>query len=150
MAEFHTPEGTPSSHYLLVGLASVVFVLGAARYLSHPSRDRVSVEDRRGSHRLDILNKLRLEEEKKLSSLEWLNKDSGVARIPIELAMKLAAKDLSAKPSGPSAIKVEVPVVVPSGDAPALPSAPSGARTVQFPAFPDSQAVPAAAPAVQP
>lgn len=86
---------------------------------------------------MEVLKKLRADEEEKLSSLVWIKKEDGVARVPIEVAMKLAVKELSAKGKKPSAIKAEAPLVIPTPpDNPDyLPpsAAPSGAKIVQFP-----------------
>lgn len=133
MPELQTSEGCPSIQYVLLGAASLGLVLAAGFVFSHPSSSRVDVEGKRGDHRAEVLKKLRSEEETKLTKTEWVNKDAGVARIPIDVAMKLAEKELAAKPKKPSSVKVEASVAVPAGDAPSMPSAPSGASIIQFP-----------------
>jgi hypothetical protein len=135
MADLQIPEGNPSLQYVLLGAASLAVVLACGHLLSSPSSERVDVEKKRGDHRSEVLKKLRLEEEAKLSKLEWVNKESGLARIPIETSMRLTAKELASKPAKASAVKVEPILAAPSGDAPAMPSAPGGAFTIQFPQF---------------
>lgn len=133
MPELQTSEGSPSIQYVLLGAASLGLVLAAGFLLSQPSPSRVDVEGKRGDHRSEVLKKLRAEEDAKLTKTEWVSKDAGVARVPIEVAMRLAEKELAAKPKKPSAVKVEAPVAVPAGDAPSMPSAPSGASIIHFP-----------------
>ena len=136
MDQFRTSQGFPSVNYLLYGAASLALVLVCAFWFSQPSAERINIDERRGNHRLEVLKKLRADEEEKLSSLVWVKKEDGVARVPIEVAMKLAVKELSAKGKKPSAIKAEAPLVIPPpADPDYLPpsAAPSGAKIVQFP-----------------
>jgi hypothetical protein len=125
--------------------------LSAGYFFSSPSAERVDVEKKRGEHRSEVLSKLRAEEQAKLSKVEWVNKEAGVARIPIETAIRLTAKELATKSPKASAVKVE-PLLAPpaGGDAPAMPSAPGGAHTVQFPQIAAPPAPAAPAPPVAP
>ena len=92
------------------------------------------VETKRGLHRIAIREKLGKEENAKLFLLEkpeWINKESGIVRLPIEVAMELTLKRMEGKKPEASAIKVDS-TPVPASDSPNMPSSPSGAVNIRF------------------
>jgi len=63
-------------------------------------------EEMRAKKRMEQLKTLREEAEKELTTYAWINKNKGVARIPISRAMELTVADLAQKkpaPAGPIA-----------------------------------------------
>ena len=123
----------PSINYLFFGAASVVGIMVISKVAIGSTRPEVNVEAKRGAHRAEVRSKLQADENVKLTSIEWISKESGTARIPIAESLKLTAAELARKAPKASATKVDPPMPAPAGDAPAMPSAPGGARTTQFP-----------------
>ena len=66
-------------------------------------------DDKRAASRATKLQALRLEDRQNLSNYAWVNKEKGLARIPIERAMELVAAELKTPEVGPSGVKVESP-----------------------------------------
>jgi hypothetical protein len=113
-------------------------------------------EEARAKKRMEKLKTVREEAEKDLTTYAWIDKNKGVARIPISRAMELTVADLAQKkpaPAGP----IATPAVETSPAAPAPPkpgaaqpapqaSAPAATPTGPSPASP-SPAVQASAPA---
>lgn len=87
-------------------------------------------EEARAKKRMEKLKTVREEAEKDLTTYAWIDKNKGVARIPISRAMELTVAELAQKkpaPAGPIATPaVEASPVAPAGSvAPASP-APAG------------------------
>lgn len=88
-------------------------------------------EAKRAKVREEKLKTLREEADKELHSYSWIDKNKGVARIPIDRAMELTLVDLAQKkpaPAGP----IETPAPAPSGAAapsPAATAPPNGSAT---------------------
>ena len=140
MSDSHFSKGMPSISHLFFGVASVVGILVVSKVAIGSTRPELKVEAKRGAHRAEVRAKLQADENAKLTSVEWISKESGVARIPITDSLKLTAVELAQKAPKASAVKVDPPMPAPAGDAPAMPSAPGGAKTTQFPKFPNSSA----------
>src|SRR5437867_10248191 len=71
-----------------------------------PSPRRSDYEEIRAKKRVENLKTLREEADKALTSYAWVDKNKGVARIPIERAMELTVADLAKHkpaPAGPIA-----------------------------------------------
>src|SRR5262249_23378168 len=69
-----------------------------------PSPRSSDYEETRAKKRMENLKKLHEENQKDLATYAWVDKNKGVARIPIERAMELTVADLAQKkpaPSGP-------------------------------------------------
>ncbi|PYJ89248.1 MAG: hypothetical protein DME71_10360 [Verrucomicrobia bacterium] len=87
-------------------------------------------EETRAKKRVDNLKTLREETEKALTTYGWIDKNKGVARIPIDRAMELTIAKLAQQkpaPAGPIATPEPLPAVAPASPAPAgspQPSAP--------------------------
>src|SRR6187455_2341682 len=96
--------------FLLFGLI-VLAVIG-------PSPRTSDYEETRAKKRIEKLKALREENQKELTTYAWLDKNKGVARIPIDRAMELTVADLAQKkpaPAGP--IATPAPPAVPQGAA---------------------------------
>ena len=87
-------------------------------------------EETRAKKRVDNLKTLREEAAKALTTYGWIDKNKGVARIPIDRAMELTIAKLAQQkpaPAGPIATPEPQPSAVPASPAPAgspRPSAP--------------------------
>jgi len=87
-------------------------------------------EETRAKKRVDNLKTLREEAAKALTTYGWIDKNKGVARIPIDRAMELTIAKLAQQkpaPAGPIATPEPQPAVAPASPAPAgspQPSAP--------------------------
>ncbi|HEY4757472.1 MAG TPA: hypothetical protein VIH43_02855, partial [Chthoniobacterales bacterium] len=82
--------------FLLFGLI-VLAVIG-------PSPRTSDYEQARAKKRMEKLKALHEENQKELTTFTWVDKNKGVARIPIERAMQLTVADLAQKklaPAGP-------------------------------------------------
>jgi hypothetical protein len=92
-----------------------------------PSPRGSDYEETRAKKRNENLKTLREEADKALTTYGWVDKNKGVARIPIERAMELTVADLARQkpaPAGPIAI----PAAEASASAPASPAPASPAR----------------------
>ncbi len=110
-----------------------------------PSPRRSDYEETRAKKRLENLKTLRDEADKALTSYAWVDKNKGVARIPIERAMELTVADLAKQkpaPAGPIATP-ETQATAGAGASPA-PAAPPPAGSPQ-----SGDASPAASPGAQ-
>jgi hypothetical protein len=125
--------------FVLFGLI-VLAVIG-------PSPRTSDYEETRAKKRMEKLKTLREESQKELTTYAWVDKNKGVARIPIDRAMEVTVADLAQKkpaPAGP--IAVPAAPAAPAGALPA-PAAPQGAA-VSSP--PPSGAAPPPAPQQSP
>ena len=123
-----------------------------------PSPRSSDYEETRAKKRMENLKKLHEETQKDLTTYAWIDKNKGVARIPIDRAMELIVADLAQKkpaPAGPIATPAAqkaptgaspAPAASPQSGAaqPAQPSAPAGSPAGQ------SAASPSPAPATTP
>src|SRR5436190_3823618 len=110
-----------------------------------PSPRSSDNEETRAKKRVENLKTLREEADKALTSYAWVDKNKGVARIPIERAMELTVADLAKQkpaPAGPIATP-ETQETAGAG-ASAAPAAPAPAGSPQ-----SGGASPAASPGAQ-
>src|SRR6266566_412689 len=108
--------------FILFGLI-VLAVIG-------PSPRTSDYEETRAKKRMEKLKTLHEESQKELTTYAWVDKNKGVARIPIERAMELTVADQTQKkpaPAGPQQ---------PGTAQPAQPSAPAGSPVGQGAASP--------------
>ena len=95
-----------------------------------PSPRRSDYEETRAKKRAENLKTLRDEADKVLTSYAWVDKNKGVARIPIEHAMELTVTDLAKQkpaPAGPIATpETQATAAAGTSPAPASPPAPAG------------------------
>ena len=78
-------------------------------------------EETRAKKRVDNLKTLREETEKALTTYGWIDKNKGVARIPIDRAMELTVTKLAQQkpaPAGPIATQEPQPSAAPASPAP--------------------------------
>jgi hypothetical protein len=123
--------------FVLFGLI-VLAVIG-------PSPRTSDYEEARAKKRMEKLKALQEETQKDLTTYAWVDKNKGVARIPIDRAMEVTVADLAQKkpaPAGPIAVPTTQPA--PAGASPA-PSAPQQPGTAQ----PAQTSAPAGSPAGQ-
>ena len=85
-------------------------------------------EETRAKKRLENLKALREEADKALTTYGWVDKNKGVARIPIALAMELTVADLAKQKPAPAG-----PIATPAS-APAAAGKPEGQATAAAPA----------------
>jgi len=91
-----------------------------------PSPRTGDYEETRAKKRMEKLKALHEENQKELTTYAWLDKNKGVARIPIDRAMELTVADLAQKkpaPAGP--IATPPPQTAPAAASPA-PAVPQG------------------------
>jgi hypothetical protein len=106
--------------FLLFGII-VLAVIG-------PSPRGTDYEETRAKKRIEQLKTLREENQKELTTYAWVDKNKGVARIPIDRAMELTVADLVQKkpaPGGP--IATPAAETTPAGASPAPAASPQGA-----------------------
>ena len=115
-----------------------------------PSSRTSDYEEMRAKKRMERLKALQEENQKELTTYTWIDKNKGVARIPIDRAMELTVADLAQKkpaPAGP--IATPAAQTAPAGAAPA-PAAPQGAAVSSSPAEAAAKAGPPSSGAAQP
>jgi hypothetical protein len=99
----HSPA--PFSTWLGVVLLFILFGVIVLAVIG-PSPRGSDYEQTRAKKRMERLNALREENEKELTTYAWVDKNKGVARIPINRAMELEVAELAQKkpaPAGPIA-----------------------------------------------
>ena len=124
--------------FVLFGLI-VLAVIG-------PSPRTSDYEETRAKKRMEKLKTLHEESQKELTTYAWVDKNKGVARIPIDRAMEVTVADLAQKkpaPAGP--IATPAAQTAPAGASPA-PAEPQGAPV----SSPPSAIAASPAPATQP
>jgi hypothetical protein len=99
-----------------------------------------SYEETRAKKRMENLKTVRDEAAKALTTYGWIDKNKGIAHIPIDRAMELAVAELAQKKPAPAG-----PIAAPEAQIPAAPASPTPAS----PAPPSSPAQPAASPPAQ-
>jgi hypothetical protein len=95
----------PFSTWLGVVLLFILFGVIVLAVIG-PSPRGSDYEQTRAKKRMERLNALREENEKELTTYAWVDKNKGVARIPINRAMELEVAELAHKkpaPAGPIA-----------------------------------------------
>jgi hypothetical protein len=106
--------------FVLFGLI-VLAVIG-------PSPRTSDYEETRAKKRMEKLKTLHEESQKELTTYAWVDKNKGVARIPIARAMEVTVADLAQKkpaPAGP--IATPAAQTAPAGASPAPAASPQGA-----------------------
>jgi hypothetical protein len=125
--------------FVLFGLI-VLAVIG-------PSPRTSDYEETRAKKRMEKLKTLHEESQKELTTYAWVDKNKGVARIPIDRAMEVTVADLAQKkpaPAGP--IATPAAQTAPAGASPAAPAVPQGAAA----SSPPSSGAASPSPATQP
>lgn len=91
----------PFSAWLGVVLLFVLFGVIVLAIIG-PSPRRDDYETKRATARAEKLKTLHEEDAKALTTYGWINKDKGVAHIPIERAMELTVTELAQKKPAPA------------------------------------------------
>jgi hypothetical protein len=115
-----------------------------------PSPRTTDYEETRATKRMEKLKTLREESQKELTTYAWVDKNKGVARIPIDRAMELTVADLAQKkpaPAGPIATPASAEA---TAGKPAAPAAPQGAAVSSSPAEAQAKAGPPSSVAAPP
>jgi hypothetical protein len=130
--------------FVLFGLI-VLVVVG-------PSPRGSDYEQTRAQKRMERLKGLHEENQKELTNYAWLDKNKGVARIPIDRAMELTVAELAQKKPGPAGpIATPAAQAAPAGPSPAPAAAPQGAAVSSSPGVQQAPPAPASpAPASTP
>ena len=105
-----------------------------------PAQRESDYEVTRAKKRMDNLKTLREEAEKALNTYGWIDKNKGIARIPIASAMELTVAELAQQKPAPAG-----PIATPEPQAAAAPASPAPAGSLQ-----PGSAQPAASPSRQP
>jgi hypothetical protein len=110
-----------------------------------PSLRTSDYEETRAKKRMERLKTLHEENQKELTTYAWVDKNKGVARIPVDRAMELTVADLAQKKPAPAG-----PIATPAAQA-APAAAPPAPATSQQPgaAQPAQPSAPAGSPAGQ-
>ena len=127
--------------FVLFGLI-VLAVIG-------PSPRTSDYEETRAKKRMEKLKTLHEESQKELTTYAWVDKNKGVARIPIDRAMEVTVADLAQKkpaPAGP--IATPAAQTAPAGASPAPAASPQGAAVPSPPAEAPAKAGPPSSGAV--
>jgi hypothetical protein len=115
-----------------------------------PSPRTSDYEEMRAKKRMEKLKTLNEESQKELTTYAWVDKNKGVARIPIDRAMEVTVADLAQKKPAPAGPIVTPPAqAAPAGASPA-PAAPQGAAVSPGAAAPAKAASPPATGTAQP
>ena len=122
----------PFSTWLGVVCLFVLFGLIVLAVIG-PSPRTSDYEETRAKKRIEQLKTLREETQKDLTTYAWVDKNKGVARIPIDRAMELAVAELAQKKPAPAG-----PIATPAAASPA-PAAPQQQGATQ-PAQPGASA----------
>ena len=152
MADTHSASSiaysrAPFSTWLGIVFLFVLFGLIVLAVIG-PSPRSSDYEETRAKKRMEKLSALQEENKKDLTTYAWVDKNKGVARIPIDRAMELTVADLAQKkpaPAGPIATPAP-----PAGASPAAPAVPQGAAISPGAVAPAKAASPPAAGAASP
>jgi len=113
--------------FVLFGLI-VLAVIG-------PSPRTSDYEEARAKKRVEKLKTLHEETQKELTTYAWVDKNKGVARIPIDRAMEVTVADLAQKkPARAGPIATPAAQAPPTAGSPAAAASPQGAAVSSSPA----------------
>jgi hypothetical protein len=124
----------PFSTWLGVVCLFVLFGLIVLAVIG-PSPRGSDYEETRAKKRMEKLNTLHEETQKELTTYAWVDKNKGVARIPIDRAMEVTVTELAQKkpaPAGPIATPAAQTAPAGGAPAPAAPQQPSAAQPAQL------------------
>ncbi len=135
MSTATTDHPAKFSWYLTVAAVLFIFVLVGV-YSARMAHDTTGYDEDRVQVRLGILHKMQDADRKTLTTADWLDKDKGIVRIPINEAMLEEVPVLSAKPlamgtaiPGATVMNTIPATNAPSAAAPASNGPPSGNPT---------------------
>jgi len=100
-----------------------------------PSPRTGDYEETRATKRMEKLKALHEESQKELTTYAWVDKNKGVARIPIDRAMEVTVADLAQKkPARAGPIATPAAQAPPTAGSPAAAASPQGAAVSSSPA----------------
>jgi len=100
-----------------------------------PSPRTSDYEETRAKKRMEKLKALHEESQKELTTYGWVDKNKGVARIPIDRAMEVTVADLAQKkPARAGPIATPAAQAPPTAGSPAAAASPQGAAVSSSPA----------------
>jgi hypothetical protein len=100
-----------------------------------PSPRTSDYEETRAKKRMEKLKALHEESQKELTTYAWVDKNKGVARIPIDRAMEVTVADLAQKkPARAGPIATPAAQAPPTAGSPAAAASPQGAAVSSSPA----------------
>jgi len=135
VAQSRAPLSTWVGIVLLFALFGVIVLA-----MIGPAPRGSSYEETRAKKRVENLKTVRDEAAKALTTYGWIDKNKGVAHVPIDRAMELTLAELAQKKPAPAG-----PIAAPQAQTPAAPANPAPAS----PAPPSSPAQPAASPSTR-
>lgn len=116
-----------------------------------PSPRTSDYEETRAKKRMEKLKTLHEESQKELTTYAWVDKNKGVARIPIDRAMEVTVADLAQKKPAPAGPIATPPAqTAPAGASPAPAASPQGAAVSSSPAEAAAKAGPPSSGAASP
>jgi len=135
VAQSRAPLSTWVGIVLLFALFGVIVLA-----MIGPAPRGSSYEETRAKKRVENLKTVRDEAAKALTTYGWIDKNKGVAHVPIDRAMELTLAELAQKKPAPAG-----PIAAPQAQTPAAPANPAPAS----PAPSSSPAQPAASPSTR-
>src|SRR5882762_2839493 len=147
----HRAAYSPAPFSTWLGIVCLFVVFGViVLAVIGPSPRGSNYEQMRAQKRMERLKTLREESQKDLTTYAWVDKNKGVARIPIDRAMELTIADLAQKKPAPAGPIATPPAqTAPAGASPA-PAAPQGAAVSSPPVEAPAKAGPPSAIAASP
>jgi hypothetical protein len=142
-------SNAPFSTWLGIVFLFVLFGLIVLAVIG-PSPRSSDYEETRAKKRMEKLNALQEENKKDLTTYAWIDKNKGVARIPIDRAMEVTVAELAQKkpaPAGP--IATPAAQAPPAGTSAAPAASPQGAAVSSSPAEAAAKAGPSPSGAPQ-
>lgn len=73
-------------------------VAGGTKPAEMTDEERIAANLLTPKERMDRLNELRIKEDHALTSYQWIDKEKGIVRLPIDRAMELVVRDAQAAP----------------------------------------------------
>ena len=130
---------TPFSTWLGIVFLFVLFGLIVLAVIG-PSPRGSDYEETRAKKRMERLKALHEETQKDITTYAWLDKNKGVARIPVDRAMEITVAELAQKKPVPAG-----PIATPAAQAPPAAAPPTGGSPA-----PAAHQQPGTAPPAQP
>ena len=139
VAQSRAPLSTWVGIVLLFALFGVIVLA-----MIGPAPRGSSYEETRAKKRVENLKTVRDEAAKALTTYGWIDKNKGVAHVPIDRAMELTLAELAQKKPAPAG-----PIAAPQAQTPAAPANPAPASPAPAGSPQSSSTQPAASPPAQ-
>src|SRR5437660_6664344 len=133
----HRTASSPAPFSTWLGIVCLFVVFGViVLAVIGPSPRGSNYEQMRAQKRMERLKTLREETLKDLTTYAWVDKNKGVARIPIDRAMELTVAELAQKKPAPAGPIVTPAAQTPPTAAPPAPPSPAARQSQPTPASP--------------